>query len=196
MEEIAGQLNRAILRVVLFGPESTGKTTLSRQLAAHYEVPWVAEYAREFLQAKYDATKEVCTFEDLIPIAKGQMELENQAAIKAKKSAAPLIICDTDLLETQVYSEIYFNDKVDPILAEAVRANHYDLYLLTYIDTPWEPDDLRDKPHERVAIFERFKAKLEDNSLPFSTLKGDKTVRFHQAIDEIDALLKTHAARR
>ena len=107
-----------------------------------------------------------------------------------------MIICDTDLLETQVYSEIYFNDKVDPILAEAARANHYDLYLLTYIDTPWEPDDLRDKPHERVAIFERFKAKLEDNSLPFITLKGDKTIRFHQAIDEIDALLKTHAARR
>lgn len=196
MEEIAGQLNRTILRVVLFGPESTGKTTLSHQLAAHYEVPWVAEYAREFLQAKYDATKEVCTFEDLIPIAKGQMELENQAAIRAKNSAVPLIICDTDLLETQVYSEIYFNDRVDPILAEAARANQYDLYLLTYIDTPWEPDDLRDKPHEREALFERFKAKLEDNSLPFITLKGDKTVRFHQAIDAIDALLKTHAARR
>jgi len=196
MEEIAGQLNKGILRVVLFGPESTGKTTLSRQLAAHYEAPWVAEFAREFLQAKYDATKEVCTFEDLIPIAKGQMELENQAAIKAKNSAVPLIICDTDLLETQVYSEIYFNDKVDPILAKAARSNQYDLYLLTYIDTPWEPDDLRDKPHEREAIFERFKAKLQNNSLPFSTLKGDKTVRFHQAIGEIDTLLKTHASRR
>ncbi|MGA0941786.1 MAG: AAA family ATPase, partial [Flavobacteriaceae bacterium] len=166
------------------------------QLAAHYKVPLVAEYAREFLQAKYDATKEICTFEDLIPIAKGQMELENQAAIKAKNSAVPLIICDTDLLETQVYSEIYFNDKVDPILAKAARSNQYDLYLLTYIDTPWEPDDLRDKPHEREALFERFKVKLQNNSLPFSTLKGDKTVRFHQAIGEIDTLLKTHAARR
>ena len=196
MEEIAGQLNADILRVVLFGPESTGKTTLSRQLAAHYKVPWVAEYAREFLQAKYDATKEICTFEDLIPIAKGQMELENQAAIKAKNSAVPLIICDTDLLETQVYSEIYFNDKVDPILAKAARSNRYDLYLLTYIDTPWEPDDLRDKPHEREALFERFKVKLQNNSLPFSTLKGDKTVRFHQAKGEIDTLLKTHAAQR
>ncbi len=196
MEEIAGQLNTDILRVVLFGPESTGKTTLSRQLAAHYKVPWVAEYAREFLQAKYDATREVCNFEDLLPIAKGQMELENQAAIKAKNSAVPLIICDTDLLETQVYSEIYFNDKVDPILAKAARSNQYDLYLLTYIDTPWEPDDLRDKPHEREALFERFKVKLQNNSLPFSTLKGDKTVRFHQAIGEIDTLLKTHAARR
>ena len=195
MEEIAGQLNRDILRVVLFGPESTGKTTLAHQLSAHYKVPWVPEYAREFLQAKYNATNEVCAFEDLIPIAKGQMNLENKAAIMAKQSGALLIICDTDLLETQVYSEIYFNNKVDSILAEAARSNKYDLYLLTYIDTPWEPDDLRDKPHEREALFERFKSKLENNSLHFITLIGDKSERFHRAIDEIDALLKTHAAR-
>jgi nicotinamide riboside kinase len=137
----------------------------------------------------------VCAFEDLIPIAKGQMNLENKAAIMAKQSGALLIICDTDLLETQVYSEIYFKNKVNSELVKAARSNHYDLYLLTYIDTPWEADDLRDKPHEREALFERFKTMLENNSLPFITLKGDKSERFHRAIDEIDALLKTHAAR-
>lgn len=196
MEKIAPQLNPEIIRVVLFGPESTGKTTLSRQLSTYYGVPWVAEYAREFLQQKYDATKEVCTYEDLLTIAKGQMNLENEATDAAKKLGKSFIVCDTDLLETQVYSEIYFDMRVDPRLSEAARSNHYDLYLLTYIDTPWEPDDLRDKPHEREALFERFKCALEQNSRPFITLKGDKTTRFERAVNEIDALISAHAARR
>ena len=193
MEEITRQLETSALKVVLFGPESTGKTTLSRQLSEHYHAPWVPEYAREYLQLKYDETKEVCTYEDLIFIAKGQMRLENEAVKKAKLSGSNLIICDTDLLETSVYSAVYFDGKIDPVLKEAVANNTYDLYLLTYIDTPWEPDDLRDKPNERQEMFEVFESKLVKNSLPFITLKGDKETRFATAKRRIDELLRIHA---
>lgn len=193
MEEITRQLKTSVLKVVLFGPESSGKTTLSRQLSEYYQAPWVPEYAREFLQSKYDSTKETCTYKDLIFIAQGQIRLENEAVKKAKLMGSDLIICDTDLLETSVYSAVYFDGKIDPVLQEAVANNTYDLYLLTYIDTPWEPDDLRDKPNERQEMFEVFESKLVENSLPFITLKGDKETRFVAAKKRIDELLRIHA---
>jgi NadR type nicotinamide-nucleotide adenylyltransferase len=193
MEEITRQLKTSVLKVVLFGPESSGKTTLSRQLSEYYQAPWVPEYAREFLQLKYDSTKEACTYEDLIFIAQGQIRLENEAVKKAKLMGSDLIICDTDLLETSVYSAVYFDGKIDPVLQEAVANNTYDLYLLTYIDTPWEPDDLRDKPNERKEMFEVFESKLVENSLPFITLKGDKETRLVAAKKRIDDLLRNHA---
>lgn len=127
-----------IVKVVLFGPESSGKTTLSRHLARHYNTVWVAEYAREYLQNKWNNERKTCEKEDLLPIAVGQMKLENELVKKADK----LLICDTDLLETKVYSEEFYGGFVDEQLNEAANRNEYDLYLLTYIDTPWEEDDI------------------------------------------------------
>ena len=71
MEEKLGQEPSDLIKIVLFGPESTGKTTLAKQLAKHYNTVWVPEYAREYLQKKWDDTKEICTLDDLIPIAVG-----------------------------------------------------------------------------------------------------------------------------
>ena len=110
MEEKLGQSEINLVKVVLFGPESTGKTTLSRQLARHYNTVWAPEYAREYLQDKWNNERKTCEESDLIPIAIGQMDLENSLAKKADK----LLICDTDLLETKVYSEEYYGGFVDP----------------------------------------------------------------------------------
>ena len=137
MEEKLRQEPINIIKVVLFGPESTGKTTLSKQLARHYNTVWVPEYAREYLQDKWNNQRKTCETHDLIPIAEGQMKLENELARKADR----VLICDTDLLETKVYSEEYYGGFVDPALDQAVNVNEYDLYLLTYIDIPWEHDD-------------------------------------------------------
>ena len=134
MEETLKQRNENIVRVVLFGPESTGKTTLSRHLARHYNTVWVREYAREYLQEKWNNERKTCENSDLLPIAIGQIKLENELAKKADR----VLICDTDLLETKVYSEKFYGGFVNPDLEEAAIANQYDLYLLTYIDTPWE----------------------------------------------------------
>ena len=185
MEETLKQRNANIVRVVLFGPESTGKTTLSRHLAHHYNTVWVREYAREYLQDKWNNERKTCENSDLIPIAIGQMKLENELAKKADR----ILICDTDLLETKVYSEEFYGGFVNPDLEEAAVTNQYDLYLLTYIDTPWEKDDLRDRPEQRLEMFNAFENALKKYNRPYILLKGDKTTRLETAVKAIDKIL-------
>ena len=133
MEKHLKQIATDCLKVVVFGPESSGKTTLSRKLAAHYNVSWIEEFAREYLQEKWDKEKKICELDDLLPIAHGQIKLENEYSQKSSK----LLICDTDLLETKVYSETYFDGFCDPLLEKYAIQNKYNLYILTDIDIPW-----------------------------------------------------------
>lgn len=186
MEEKFGQEPSDLIKVVLFGPESTGKTTLSEQLARQYNTVWVPEYAREYLQNKWNNERKTCEPKDLLPIAEGQIKLENELT----KKATDVLICDTDLLETKVYSEAYYIGHCDPVLEKYALKNTYDLYFLTYIDTPWEADDLRDKPNEREQMFEYFQNTLEKYNRNFVILKGDKRTRLKTAVKHIDKLLK------
>lgn len=185
MEKTLRQQETNIVKVVLFGPESTGKTTLSRQLAEHYNTVWAPEYARKYLQKKWNNERKTCEPSDLLPIAIGQIKSENKLAKKADR----VLICDTDLLETKVYSESYYGGIVDPDLDKYAIKNKYDLYFLTYIDTPWEQDDLRDKPNERQEMFNTFERALIKHNRPYTLLKGDKNTRLQIAINAIDKLL-------
>ncbi|MDO5978484.1 ATP-binding protein [Flavivirga spongiicola] len=186
MEEKYKQEFANCVKVVLFGPESTGKTTLSKQLARYYDSVWVPEYAREYLQNKWNNERKTCEPDDLLPIAEGQMKLENELA----KKTDSVLICDTDLLETKVYSEAYYLGSCDPILEKYALENTYNLYFLTYIDTPWEADDLRDKPEHREKMFEAFQNELIKSKKPYVLLKGDKKQRLKTAIKHINKLLK------
>lgn len=187
MEETLKQEPINLVKIVLFGPESTGKTTLSRQLANHYNTVWAPEFAREYLQEKWNNQRKTCEQKDILPIAKGQIKLENKLAKKADK----ILICDTDLLETKVYSEEFYGGFVDKKLNEAAKTNTYDLYLLTYIDTPWEADDLRDRPKQRLEMFTAFENALKTNNKPYLLLKGDKETRFKKAIEAIDSIVNS-----
>jgi HTH-type transcriptional repressor of NAD biosynthesis genes len=175
-----------LVKVVLFGPESTGKTTLSKQLARHYNTVWTPEFAREYLQKKCNNERKTCEISDLVPIAIGQMRLENKLAKRADK----LLICDTDLLETKVYSEEYYGGFVDEKLNKASEENQYDLYLLTYVDTPWEEDDLRDRPGRRLEMFTAFENALKKNQKNYILLKGDKETRLKVATAAIDEIIR------
>ncbi len=188
MEEKLGQEPSDLIKVVLFGPESTGKTTLSQQLARQYNTVWVPEYAREYLQNKWNNERKTCEPKDLLPIAEGQIGLENNLTQKA----TDVLICDTDLLETKVYSEAYYLGYCDPLLEKYALENTYDLYFLTYIDTPWEADDLRDKPNERERMFAYFHNTLKNYNRNFVILKGDKKARLKTAVEHIDKLLHKH----
>lgn len=173
------------IKVVLFGPESTGKSTLAKQLAEYYNTVFVPEYSRIYAE-KQLLRNSTLTRHDVLPIAEGQMRLENEREQKATK----VLICDTDLLETKVYSELYYNGICDPVLEKYAIKNTYDLYFLTYIDMPWEADNLRDRPNDREAMFEAFENALQSYKKPYVLLKGSMEERLKTAIDHINELLK------
>ena len=186
MEENLKQLPtgaKRILKIALFGPESTGKTTLAKQLAEYYKTDWVPEFARDYLQEKWDKSKAICDVNDMLPIAYGQTQLENEKMATANQ----YLFCDTNLMVTKVFSEVYYN-YCDPLLDQAAREHEYDLFFLTDIDVPWEKDDLRDKPEGRETVFSVFKQSLIDNNKPFITLSGDASLRLKKAVSIIDDL--------
>ncbi len=186
MEENLKQLpasGNRIIKIALFGPESTGKTTLAKQLAKHFKTAWVPEFARDYLQQKWNKTAQICDVNDMLPIAYGQTKLENESLSIANE----YLFCDTNLLVTKVFSEVYYGF-CDPLLDKAAREHEYDLFFLTDIDVPWKKDDLRDKPDGRSSSFSIFKQTLIDNKKPFIRLSGDKKLRLNKAIAIIEDL--------
>ncbi|MEP6803324.1 MAG: DUF4301 family protein, partial [Flavobacterium sp.] len=183
MEKNLRQQKTAIIKIALFGPESTGKTTLAKQLAAYYETEWVPEFARDYLQEKWEENQHICVAGDMLPIAYGQVALENKKLALANK----YLFSDTNLMVTKVFSEMYYGF-CDPLLNEAALEHEYDLFFLTDIDVPWEKDDIRDTPKGRETVFSVFKQTLIDAKKPFITLSGDKESRLGKAISIIDNL--------
>ena len=189
MEKNLRQQNTTIIKIALFGPESTGKTTLAKQLAKHYETEWVPEFARDYLQKKWEENQHICVADDMLPIASGQVALENQKSALANK----YLFCDTNLMVTKVFSEMYYGF-CDPLLNEAALEHEYDLFFLTDIDVPWEKDDIRDTPEGRETVFSAFKQTLIDTKKPFIILSGDKESRLAKATTIVDnlAVAKEH----
>jgi len=188
MEENLKQLQNTgndIIKIAVYGPESTGKTTLTKQLATHFNTVWAPEFARDYLQEKWNTKQEICVAEDLLPIAIGQMQFENEALQKANK----YLFADTCLMITKVFSEIHYGF-CDAKLDKAARKHKYDLFFLTDVDVPWEQDDLRDAPNDRGATLEKFKQALIDNNKPFIILSGNAEMRFQKAIAIIEELTK------
>ena len=179
MEESLKQNSNSCIRVVFFGPESTGKTTLAKALAKAFKTRWVPEFAREYLEEKLARTGEICTPEDIYPIAEGQMRLENQAL----QQADIFLFCDTNLLSTEVYAKAYFDGWCDTRVLEANKVNHYDLYFLTDIDVPFEQDLLRDRPHQRQEMFAAFKTALNKHNITYTILQGSHEARILQMMD-------------
>ncbi|MBZ9779559.1 ATP-binding protein [Psychroflexus sp. CAK8W] len=184
MEEELKQTQSKLTKIVLFGPESSGKSSLAEALAEEYNTEWVPEFAREYLQEKYNDSAEVCEPSDLIPIAKGQIQLENKLAEKAKN----YLFCDTNVLQTLTYAKVYYENFQSDVLEQCVEQHEYTYYFLTYIDTPWVADDLRDKPEQRSEMFSIFENALILRNLPCTILKGDLKQRLQTAKSIIKAI--------
>ncbi len=186
MEEKHQQGHSDCIKVVLFGPESTGKSTLAQQLAAHYNTNFVPEYSRIYAELKL-LCKEKLTKNDVLDIAHGQLKLETELIPKANK----IIFCDTDLLETKVYSEMYYNGFCPPQLEDFAKKKTCDLYLLTSVDMPWVSDLIRDNPNARNEQFFKFESALKMYQKPYEIIKGNYTERFETAVTFVDTLLNT-----
>lgn len=185
MEENLKQQVTSTIKIAMFGPESTGKTTLAKQLAGHFETVWAPEFARDYLQRKWDTNKQICEPDDLLPIARGQVQLENEALLTANE----YLFCDTTLMVTKVFSETHYNF-CDPLLDKAAKKHKYDLFFLTDVDVPWDKDDLRDSPLDRQLALETFKNALIENDKPYIIFSGNADQRFKKAIDVLDGLKK------
>jgi NadR type nicotinamide-nucleotide adenylyltransferase len=179
-------------KIVIIGPESTGKSTLCEALAAHYRTEWVREYAREYLEKhgmEYG-------YETLSVIARGQLALE-EMGIEAKQrttepaSANGLLFIDTDLYVIKVWSEYVFGRCAPWILNEIVRRK-YDGYLLANTDLPWADDPLREYPDPgiRVRLFHIYKDLLINQSVPWAEVSGVGAQRLACAISATSRLLQ------
>lgn len=164
-------------RVVVTGSECTGKTTLAGALARHYQVPWVPEFARRFVTEKGAAP----AFADVEAIARGQVALEDEVAA----TASTLLIQDTDLLSTVVYSHHYYG--ACPAWVEAaLQERCADLYLLAGIDVPWVADgDQRDRGDRRPQMQDLFRRALLDRGFPFCEIEGSVEARVERAAEAL-----------
>jgi NadR type nicotinamide-nucleotide adenylyltransferase len=170
-----------IKRIAIIGPECTGKSDLSMFLADHFKTNWVPEYARVYLN-DLDRPYEQ---NDLKMIAQGQLYLEDQLA----QSANQVIICDTNLYVIKVWSNFKYQN-CDPEILESIKTRKYDLYLLTFVDIPWEEDPQREHPNQREVLYNIYLAEMENQSVPFLEIKGDRSSRIKTAIDAVESLLQ------
>ena len=178
-------------RVVLTGSESTGKTSLAAFIAAHYGVQCVPEFVREYARRKGN----VIELADHGPIARGQIEREDEYQNRAVAHGAPLLVQDTDLLSTVVYCEHYFG-ACPAWIAEAARLRRPDLYLLMDIDIPWQPDPVRDRGDRREEMQSLFVAAVAASGAPYEIVAGDGPARQSAAIAAIDRMLERRNASR
>ena len=186
MEENLKQQSTEIIKVAIYGPESTGKTTLAMQLAEHFNTILIPEFARDYLQQKWDNCQQICHKEDLMPIAIGQTKLENEGV----KNANVLLFADTTVMVTKVFSDIHYGE-TDSIIEKAAKKHKYDLFLLTDVDVPWQKDDLRNNPNDREKTLAVFEENLIIYKKPYFKLSGSKERRFQKAVKFIEDLLKS-----
>ena len=181
MESTFKQSDAGVIRIAIVGPESSGKTTLIKALAAHYKTTYAAEFMRTYFTEIAPRSPFRSYYKDLLPIAQGQIKVENSAAAKANK----LLFCDTNFLEIACYANYYFDHCPTQIL-EASRQHAYNLTFLTYVDVPWEKDELRDRPNDRLKLFTIFEQALNEQHIPHTVLKGGHKDRLDKAVKTID----------
>jgi NadR type nicotinamide-nucleotide adenylyltransferase len=177
-----------VRRVVLIGAESTGKTTLARELAEHFSTAWVPEYGREYWEQKakgWETATPNWTSEEFAHIAAEQQRREDLAA----RSANRVLICDTNAFATGTWHERYLGSRSDAVDAIG-RRDRSDLYLLADVDAPFVQDGWRDGENVRQWMHERFVAQMKEAGARFQVLSGDWNARRAAAIRAIEALLQ------
>lgn len=176
----------ALQKIVVLGPESTGKSTLCEQLAKHYDTYNCPEYARQFLTengVKYN-------YSDLLTIAKGQLTIEDEFEQKSIANKKNKLVVDTDMYVLKVWCEYVF-DNCHTYILEKINIRKYDYYLLCDIDLPWTADEMREYPDNkpRQELFQIYKDILVNQNTPWGIVSGIGENRTNKAIQLIDQAL-------
>ena len=165
--------------IAVTGPESTGKSALSAQLAAHYQTIFVEEQSRVYLNGLDRHWK----YEDVLTIARLQLKQMKEGL----KSGRPLVVFDTEMIAIKVWLEFYKLEVPEWITRAIVQApiTHY---LLMDIDLPWVPDKLRENLDDRAVLFGSFERHLQQHQLPYTIINGEGEARLAKAIALVDGL--------
>jgi NadR type nicotinamide-nucleotide adenylyltransferase len=192
-------------KIVIIGPESTGKSTLCEKLAAHFNTRWCPEYAREYLNTHGTDY----SYDTLLSIAKGQValeekyihELEQQAitlntrlntdASRLTPHHSPLLFIDTDMYVMNVWCKFVFGKTHSWILNQIIERK-YDLYLLCNVDLPWVKDELREYPDlaRREKLYNIYKEIMMNQPVPWVDISGSYEERFEKAVAAVKHCLK------
>lgn len=170
----------SVKKIVITGPESSGKTTLAQQLATHYATQWVPEYARSYLEQLGRPYHQ----EDLLAIARGQATAED----RKKLEAVQYLFCDTGLEVIKIWSMVKYG-KIDQRLKHLLDNHSYSAYLLCRPDLDWAPDPLRETPklEDRLELFELYEKELHQSRIPWITISGRNETRLQLAVEGIEA---------
>jgi NadR type nicotinamide-nucleotide adenylyltransferase len=184
-------------KIVIIGPESTGKSSLCELLAKHYNSKWVPEFAREYLMTN----GKQYIYDNLLTIAKGQIRLEEKISSELETQRSELhhslpgvqhsfLFIDTDMYVMKVWCEFVFG-KCHQWILDQIGERKYDLYLLCNTDLPWVKDELREYPdlETREKLFHIYKDILINQSTPWMEIKGDYDERLSIAIDSVTKMV-------
>jgi len=170
-------------KIVVIGPESTGKSSLCKALAEHYKTSWCTEYARTYLEEKGNEY----TYDDLLKIAKGQLALEDEKAAEASNG---VYFIDTNMYVMQVWCEYVF-ERCHHFIIDEIVERKYDLYLLCNVDLPWVFDELREYPDEqsRKELYCYYKELMINQTIPWVNISGGYDERLNKAIKAVDSII-------
>jgi len=171
-----------MFKVAILGPESTGKSVLAQSLANHYNVQWIEEFARQYVE---NLTVPY-TFEDVCFIAKKQIEQEKQFE-NTMNAREEYVFFDTELIITKVWLEHKYA-VVPSFITERLEHGFFDLYLLCDTDIPWQPDSVREHGFDREFFFHWYKKEIENIGKPYFVINGQGSERLNNAISALEFL--------
>jgi len=168
-----------IKKIAIVGPESTGKSTLTKYIGKYFNVPIIEEYGRTYTESIKNAND--LESEDFFIIA----DTHNTELIEKSKLGAKYLISDTEAIVTKTFKELYLDSSIDERIETIIQKQDFDIYLLMDIDIPWVDDNTRDFPNSRKKHFDLIESELIANNKRYIVINGSYKEREEKVINII-----------